>query len=373
MRNNEAGLPLITLGWELEATNRARKHVPGVECGHDGSVHGQSLEYRIKRELVFTPEKSLAALRMLTTDPYLQVDESCGFHVHVGLGRRTRKLHDWAEAFVQLARDTEAEAFSAVPSSRRENGYCRSWKQSPHSIIANQYSASKGANRDRYNWVNPVEIFRPGGIRTVEIRLMGHTKRYTYLLAWVSVCRMMAMSAWAVAHSITRMEQERIEIKKAWGLVRDNFLQRNIAPEVVARTALYLSSKGGLTEPFSRPLSVISTQEAALQYESRQADEEKAEYTKLVKSMHQAVEEYRARLIASGEAPIGALMPGDTVQCTRVPDDGHMTLGHMYRVISAWEGGCIVLNDDGRNWNVNTRCLRLMQRISREALVCVGS
>lgn len=368
MMTNEAGLPPITLGWELEAIARAHRPLKGVECGHDGSVRGEGLEYRVRRELVFDPNKSLAALRVLATDPYLQVDESCGFHVHVGLGKRTRKMHDWACWFVTLARDTEAEAFSAVPSSRRENRYCRSWNSSQHSIIAQQYSPDKGCNRDRYNWVNPVEIFRPGGIRTIEVRLMGHCKRYTYLLAWISVCRMMAQSAWALTFDPSRLEMERAEIKKAWGLVKDNFLPRNIPPQTVARTALYLAAKGGLTEPFAKPLSMLSKKESDMAYEAQMEESEKREYIKLMKSMRQSVEEYRARLVASGAPPTGGLLPGDTVQCTSIADDsnGHMTVGNYYRVLTAWEGGCSVYNDQGESWNQNTRNLRLTERMVRE-------
>lgn len=370
MSANEAGLPLITLGWELEAITRAHRHVKGVECAHDGSVAGEGLEYRVRRELVFEPNKSLAALRVLATDPYLQVDASCGFHVHVGLGNRTRRMHDWACWFVTLARDTEAEAFNAVPTSRRDNRYCRSWHRpdASQSLIAQQYSSDKGSNRDRYNWVNPVEIFRPGGIRTIEVRLMGHCKRYTYLLAWISVCRMMAQSAWALTFDPSRLEAERVEIKKAWGIVKDNFLAR-VPPATVARTALYLAAKGGLSEPFGKPLAKLSKREAEIAYEAQQVETDRKEYESLLKSMRQAVDEYRARVVQTGEPPVGVLLPGDTVECTAIRGDmqGVMTVGRQYRVLSAWEGGCCVVNDDGVRWNITAQAVRLSERAGVQA------
>jgi hypothetical protein len=365
MQTRDAGLPKITLGWELEATGRARRAVQGVEVGHDGSVHGDGLEYRIKRELVYTPEKSLEALRTLATDPALQVDASCGFHVHVGLGQRKRKIHDWAAAFVTLAREVEDYAFAAVPASRRQNQYCRSWKNTKGSIVATQYSASKHANQNRYNWVNPVEIFRPGGIRTIEIRLLGNTKRYTYLLAWVAVCRMMAMSAWAVANDISRLEGEKEEIQKAMSLIKDNFLRADIPTKVVAKTALYLANKGGLLTPFGKPLEEISKRETDIAYRLQMEESERREYDQLMAALRQSVDEYRARMIATGEPPVGALIPGDTVQCTRTSD--YMTVGNYYRVVSAWEGGCRVLNDEGSSWELNANSVRLVERIGQQA------
>src|ERR1700686_5125907 len=114
MRLKEESLPNFSIGWELEAIHRASKKVEGVECGHDGSVSGEGLEYRTKREVVFSPVKSMESLRALSTDKELKVDQSCGFHVHVGLGRRSRRIQEWAQWFVQLAREVEVEAFAAV-------------------------------------------------------------------------------------------------------------------------------------------------------------------------------------------------------------------------------------------------------------------
>lgn len=363
MNNIEAGLPNITLGWELEATGRARRPLSGIEVGHDGSVSGDGLEYRVKRELVHTPDKSLAALRTLATDPYLQVNRSCGFHVHIGLAKRSRKIHAWAGWFVQLARDLESYAFAAVPESRRANNYCRSWKESRGSIIAQQYSASKGSNQLRYNWVNPVEIFRPGGIRTIEVRLMGDTKRYTYLLAWISVCRLMAISSWALLFDPSRLEFEREELKKSFNLVRDNFLRTDVPSSTVAKTALYLSQKAGLSLPFGRSLEKIGRVERDLVSRAQMADKERKEYDALMKAMRQSVDEHRERVISGSRPPEGIIIPGDTVRCIRVPEDGGLTVGNFYRVVEVQAMGCIVLNDDGLRWHVHYRHLRLAETL----------
>lgn len=366
MNSESASLPNITLGWELEAIGRARKSLQGIEVAHDGSVNGESLEYRVRRELVFTPEKSLAALRNLATDTALRVDSSCGFHVHLGLARRSRKIHAWAGWFVQLARDLEDEAFMAVPESRRQNSYCRSWRSSTGSVIAQQYSPSKGANRDRYNWVNPVEIFRPGGIRTIEVRLMGNTKRYTYLLAWISVCRLMAMSSWALVFDPSRLEYERQELKKAFKLVKENFLRPDVPTHTVAKTALYLSQKAGFNAPFGKPLANLTRTEQDLAYRLHMDEVERKEYEQVMKAMRQSVEEYRDRVRENHLSPVGALIPGDTVQCVqRDPDEG-ITVGHFYRVIHAEHHQCTILNDAGREWHIPVNCVRLAERIGQE-------
>lgn len=368
MLQAEAGLPKLTLGWELEAIARARRVVPGIETTHDGSVGGEQLEYRVKRELVYAPDKSVAALRSLATDPALKVDRSCGFHVHIGLGKRTRRLHEWAAWFVTLGREVEEEAFAAVPATRRGNQYCRSWHRADASpsIIAQQYSASKGANRDRYCWINPVEIFRPGGIRTIEVRLMGDTKRFTYLLAWISVCRLMGMSAWALVFDPSRLNVEKNEIKKALTLVKDNFLRSDVPTATVAKTTLYLASKTSLLSPFGTPLAKITATEKDLAYNMAMAEAEHKEYTQLMASLRESIEEYRTRLIATRTVPIGAIIPGDTVEYVQSGDVEFMTQGNYYRVISADDSVVGILNDLGQSWTVSVSRVRLIERMGRE-------
>jgi hypothetical protein len=333
----EAVLPKMSFGWELEATQHINNHVPGIEVTHDGSVNGEHLEYRVKRSLVFNPDESLAALRKVATDPGILTDKSCGFHVHLGMVNRTRRLHAWAAWFIQLARDVEDEAFAAVPASRLGNRFCRSWKDTPESVITYRYEASKYSNRDRYNWVNPTEIFRPGGIRTVEIRLMGNTHRYSQLLAWASACRMMGLSAWALISDPSRLEYERNEVKHTFRMIRRTFIEGGTTNKEAVKLALYLASKAQFYQPFGKPLAKLKLSEAGSQVE--------------------------------------VFKKGDIVECIERDPEGGIFPGGQYQVIQA-----IPSRELGREydlqvrvasggWWVPARCVRVVQR---EVTPCVA-
>lgn len=378
MKLHEMTLPQITLGWELEARHSAGIHVPGVECGHDGSVGGQGLEYRIKREHVYNVEKSLRCLRTLATDPLLEVDSSCGFHVHLGLARRTRRLHDWAQWFVQLAREVESSAFKAVPSSRVDNHYCRSWRVEPGAIGNLSYHPSKHSNRDRYQWVNPVEVFRPGGIRTVEIRLLGNTKRYTYLLAWISICRLMAQSSWALIFDASRLEEQKRNIQEAFKLCRETFLVEGVPKKQVVKNALYLATKAGLTQPFGKPLAELSEIEQRLSYKMERATFAPNEWTTAVNGMR--IEYDRVRTLADQRAQSGQtsgielFTVGDVVQALAEDEDCGIMPGEHYRVSSVNGGssrqplGLLIRPD--RVWWVHPRCVRRVEDTT--GVVCVA-
>ena len=371
MNTREMTLPNFSLGWELEAIKRASRHVPGIECGHDGSVGGEALEYRIKKEHVYDPQKSLDCLRMLATDPDIEVNSSCGFHVHIGLGKRSRRLHEWAQWFVQLAREVETEAFQAVPSSRRESSYCRSWKRERSPIGNLSYDRNKMENRDRYNWVNPVEIFRPGGIRTVEIRLMGDTKRYTYLLAWVAVCRLMAQSSWALLSDASRLESEKHNIREALKLVREHFCMPGASKKSTAKMAVYLAAKARLSYPFGNPLHGLAETERTLRVCSQEAGTERwlTNYYAMEKAARDAA---RSGPPVTMEAGIAV---GDTVLATRVDPDAGISIGNYYRVIGL-NRGChqnirLAIGNSLEGWVVPSSCLRVADRVGGVP-VCAG-
>jgi len=366
VNQREMMLPQITLGWELEATHRASVHVPGVEVGHDGSVDGEGLEYRIRKEHVTNVAKSLGCLRAIATDPALTVNASCGFHVHLGLANRSRRLHDWAQWFVQLAREVETDAFKAVPPSRTDNAYCRSWRVNPESIGALQYHPSKHCNRDRYQWVNPVEVFRPGGIRTVEIRLMGATARYTWLLSWISVCRLMAMSSWALIFDASRLEKEKKNLQESFKLVRDSFILPDVPKKVAAKTAVFLASKAGLLEPFGKPLEKLQERERIMQYHAREESTDSRAWRNVLERMSQEFEAARSNARVYPPLPAHGYCVGDTVQVTSPTQDGGVEVGHRYRVTA--------LNPDNSQpigviapinnpWWVAANCVRLIDRV----------
>jgi hypothetical protein len=258
-RRNPERAMTFTLGWELEACGRAYNVPRGVHEGSDGSVGGDGREYKIMSEYVTRPVVALSKLRELTRDPHIAVDKSCGFHVHVGLGTKTIKAAAWAGWFVTLARQVEKAAFEAVPTSRRNNSYCTSLAGLDGSIVKRTYHRSKLSNPSRYFWVNVVEMFRPCGIRTVEIRLMGNTRRYSYQLAWISACHLMARHAWALVFDpsmLAAYSRELSEVFSRIAMERANGTGR----AGMTRLAFDLSKQARLRD-VERPLSRLKYRE----------------------------------------------------------------------------------------------------------------
>jgi hypothetical protein len=360
-------LPSFSLGWELEATQGARRPLTGIEVGHDGSVGGEALEYRTSRKIVFDSTASLAALRCLATDPHLQTNESCGFHVHIGLGRESKIIYKWAAAFVALARHVEKEAFEAVPRSRTGNCYAKSWKGSRASVIQKEYRPDKHACEDRYNWVNPVEVFRPYGIRTVEIRLLGDTHHYGYLLAWISFCRLMAMSAWALAveADFSREQEEIDHLKEVLTVIRDSF-QRPCASKTQAKNTVILAHKARLLHPYGQVLTSIKDTEDNILYEAMLLEKDRASFEKVIKEMR----DYVRRTQAEPREEHGGFRVGDTVECIALPRDGGCTLGRRYRVIHVGARALQILNDSGNEWFVNFGTMRRVARLESEGVPC---
>lgn len=188
----------FSLGWELEANHGAVRHPAGIQVHSDGSVNGDSMEYVVMPTLVKSVTYVLGLLKDLVHAPELNTDKSCGYHVHISpIGVRLPVMRRWAIVAQTLAKAIEVEAFAAVPDARQNNQYC-------HKIeLLNQmrFSASKYSNNSRYNWLNIVEMFRPSGIRTIEIRLLGNTHRWKYLSAWSLFSLELGRQAWRVLHN----------------------------------------------------------------------------------------------------------------------------------------------------------------------------
>ena len=188
----------FSLGWELEANHGAVRSPAGVQIHSDGSVNGDSMEYVVMPTLVKSVTYVLGLLKDLVHAPELNTDKSCGFHVHVApMGIKVPVMRRWAIIAQSLAKAIEAEAFAAVPDARQSNQYCRKI------VLLNgmRFSASKYSNDSRYNWLNIVEMFRPAGIRTIEVRLLGNTHRWKYLAAWSLFSLELGRQAWRVLHN----------------------------------------------------------------------------------------------------------------------------------------------------------------------------
>jgi hypothetical protein len=240
----------FTLGWELEANRRARRTPPNVSVDSDGSVSGDGTEYKIQSSVVTNPTTVLEALRALTGDAQIRVDRTCGYHVHIGLqDQSTATERLFASWMVALARVIESEAFLAVPESRRNNTFCRRFtgaRPDTNSVMTRAYSDHKYGNDSRYYWLNVVEMFRPRGIHTVEVRLLGNVRRFSYLLAWTSVCQLMAKSAWRLMSDPSAMIEETEKLKTYFGIVRTRILSNTNAQQTVG-AANELAGLAGFT------------------------------------------------------------------------------------------------------------------------------
>lgn len=187
----------LTLGWELEANHVPLRTPAGVEQIDDGSVNGDGAEFVVLPAITKSPRYVLGLLKELVHAPRLNTDKSCGYHVHVSASNvSTNKMRQWAIATEHLAMQIEDKAFNAVPDSRKDNSYCRR-------IVpirsGTSFQGRKYGNDRRYHWLNTVEMFRPGGIGTIEVRLLGNTHRWKYLLAWSTFCMELASRGWALS------------------------------------------------------------------------------------------------------------------------------------------------------------------------------
>lgn len=335
--------PNFTFGWELEACRSAMNHYDHIATCNDGSVHGDGIEYKIRPEVVRDPRLVLQALRALTLDRAIGTDSSCGFHVHIGLPKRSRHEERWAECFVALAREIEDKVFNCAPPSRKENTYCRKWSRNLEGINDNQYHANKYDNSPyRYSWVNVVEMFRSGGIRTVEIRLMGDTKNYLYLYAWSSFCRLMAQSAWRVMSDISALHKEAEYLKDRARLIEDAFMLRIGSRPLVA---VDLAVESGFMDYATRNLMHI----ALVERELNQVKEIRIT----------GVDAMRFMDGLTIRTPIGLLKKTSKIIVTETPDgsDGEtIKKGDILSIKSmqSYEG-CICLElrtTNGRGWSI---------------------
>lgn len=187
----------FTLGWELEANHAPTRTPQGVQRISDGSVNGDGSEFIVLPAITKSPKYVLGLLKELVHAPKLNTDKSCGYHVHVSASNLTvREMREWAIATEHLATMIEDAAFKAVPDARQGNSYCRRIRPVSNGT---SFHARKYSNDRRYHWLNTVEMFRPGGIRTLENRLLGNTHRWKYLLSWSLFSMELARRGWELS------------------------------------------------------------------------------------------------------------------------------------------------------------------------------
>lgn len=258
-------IPKVTfsLGWELEANVSAARVPAGVHITSDGSVHGDSTEYVVMPMLVKSIQYVLGLLKQLVHSPRLNTDGSCGFHIHISPQNvPLKKMRQWAMMMQWLAKQVEAEAWLAVPESRQSNSYCKKIELLSPGV---SFASTKYNNPRRYEWVNMVEMFRPSGIRTVEIRLLGNTHRWKYLLAWSTFCLELSRSAWKLLYAPLEIEKEIQHLKASLTFIATEIKpleKRNeTIPEAVFRT---LQSFGIHNDKWDRPLAELAKSEAKI-------------------------------------------------------------------------------------------------------------
>jgi hypothetical protein len=254
----------FSLGWELEANHSASRVPAGVDTISDGSVNGDGTEYVVLPAVTRSPRFVLGLLKDLVHAPSLNTDKSCGYHVHMGIqGATLPTLRRWAIATEALAKEIEAVAFKAVPDARQLNSYCR---QIEYTTAGTRFDACKYNNNRRYHWLNTVEIFRPSGIRTVEVRLLGNTHRWKYVLAWSTFCMLLGREGWKIAHRPFESRHASIKMltEVLEAIIADVKPLNKRHEAVPAWVYSQLKSLGIEWSAFDRPLIALHNAEAVL-------------------------------------------------------------------------------------------------------------
>ena len=235
----------ITIGLELECVAPSERHEviardAGFKLKRDASIMLDGTSAPQGMEIITRPIKvpvlvgseppaiidntHLRAGIELLAGCAAQVNESCGLHVHLG-----RPIADdpatsrWLPAQVKTALTLgfmlEERLYSLCPNSRRLSRYCA--KLSDHYKVTDAYATCpigrvyprKMANPKRYAWLNLIETKRVGdptlpegrqeaaATGTIEIRMLGNTKRASYISAWTDLwVRVAALVAYYPPH-----------------------------------------------------------------------------------------------------------------------------------------------------------------------------
>lgn len=134
------------------------------------------------------------------------VNTSCGIHIHLGCpDTKSPGKSKWRpealRTFLVVGSMLESRLFDLVPESRKKNPNCKLINEAyTQDELLSYYPLgeilpNKRANKKRYCWMNLVETKRVGtkitpglgegpATNTVEIRLLGNTRRANYIWAW---------------------------------------------------------------------------------------------------------------------------------------------------------------------------------------------
>lgn len=196
--------------------------LPGnIESGGGAEVVTQPLSCAVTAQpdgnnMVLNFGESEARIRALC-EMVTEVNKSCGFHVHLGRPESDTDNHSkWepekVRTFMIIGANLEEKLFGLCPSSRRNNQYCKTIRES-YSVSdlrqfypMGQVNPRKYDNPKRYCWLNTIETRRSGtneagargpGLGTIEIRMLGNVRRHEYIWAWIKLwCKIAALVAY---------------------------------------------------------------------------------------------------------------------------------------------------------------------------------
>lgn len=125
-----------------------------------------------------------------------RVDKSCGFHVHIGLGRHLNNHN--INKLIMLTQYWQPALYASTGTTRREaNRFCkpRGESEARTLVSATTVEAKVGHASDRYSILNLVPLTRAAGKKTIEYRLFAGTVNPIKILAHVQTCLGLAEAA----------------------------------------------------------------------------------------------------------------------------------------------------------------------------------
>ena len=213
----------ITFGVEIECYNVEREEIAqrlreaGVACYVEGYNHRDhrdhfkvvtdaSLNGNNTAEVVSPILKGKKGMQTLEkvckvlNEINAKVNKSCGLHVHFGLDKVD--FATYKNIFYNYAK-IESVIDSFMPQSRRENRFCKSFREYGNNIYellsyaSDKYDIARIFGNDRYFKVNPVAFQRHN---TIEFRQHSGTTDYEKMSNWIEFLK--ALIEFSKSHRI---------------------------------------------------------------------------------------------------------------------------------------------------------------------------
>ncbi|MEK6885235.1 MAG: amidoligase family protein [Nanoarchaeota archaeon] len=316
----------LVMGWEVEC-NKFKENVYDsqryywLEKKYDGSVIPGGHEFIQRRPNLYL--ESLKELWVFFKEFNPEVNKTCGLHMHYSIMHplfdNLKTKNKFFNNLISIASIYEKRIFSLVPKSRRDNRYClpissalsRAQATKDNKLkdrqLLGDIHRDKYSNGQRYSWINFVELYRQGGHKTVEFRLLGNTVRYFYITGMSYLYAQMVLTAWnmidfsPIEYAENIKEIERIiclleTVKEAYS--------GNIDYQDTIRSLVdYPNLKQwleGISDPisvttFSKPITIPLEQENLIT-ESNQPTEAQARLDSLRLANRERVRRHRARV-----------------------------------------------------------------------------